>query len=183
MSVALFTSLIISKSLSGLYSGSLPEFELRAFILDRVIEANLPKLFSHFKKHGVRSNMFATQWLITFFSGYFQTEMAATVLDNFVLEGWPALYRISVALLRLFEPDLLQASEFHELIQTVSSMNQPDPRHSILFAVAANEVLPEELGQYELDYFIDQVQSKLQGRDEWTKLDQKLLPSLATRLA
>lgn len=60
MSVALFTSLIISKSLSGLYSGSLPEFELRAFILDRVIEANLPKLFSHFKKHGVRSNMFAT---------------------------------------------------------------------------------------------------------------------------
>lgn len=62
-------------------------------------------------------------------------------------------------------------------------MNQPDPRHSILFAVAANEVLPEGLGQYELDYFIDQVQSKLQGRDEWTKLDQKLLPSLATRLA
>jgi len=55
--------------------------------------------------------------------------MAVIVLDNFMLEGWPALYRISVALLRLFEPDLLQASEFHELIETVNSMNEPDPRH------------------------------------------------------
>jgi len=87
--------------------------------------------------------MFATQWLITLFSGYFPTEMAASVLDNFVLEGWPAIYRISVALLRLFEQDLLLATEFHELIQLLGSMNQPDPRHSILFAVAANEVLPE----------------------------------------
>ena len=87
--------------------------------------------------------MFATQWLITLFCGYFQTEMAASVLDNFVLEGWPAIYRISVALLRLFEQDLLLATEFHELIQLLGSMNQPDPRHSILCAVAANEVLPE----------------------------------------
>lgn len=87
--------------------------------------------------------------------------MAASVLDNFMLEGWPAIFRISVALLRLYEQELLQADSMHELMETLGSMNQPDDRLSILLAVAANELLPEDYASFELMYFTVQVVTKL----------------------
>lgn len=67
--------------------------------------------------------MFATEWLLTFFSALLPPEMAASILDNFILEGWPAIYRISVALLRLHETDLLETASVYELTDKILSIN------------------------------------------------------------
>lgn len=69
----------------------------------------MPQLYAHFKKHNFKVEMFAQEWLMCFFCGYLNQEQSAAVIDNFVLEGWPAIYRISIALLRLYEDDLLEA--------------------------------------------------------------------------
>lgn len=45
---------ITNFKLIGLYSDQLPEFALRAFVLDRYVSKYLPKLFAHFKKIGIK---------------------------------------------------------------------------------------------------------------------------------
>lgn len=49
--------------------------------------------------------------------------------------------------------------------------------------MASNEFIPEDSINYELDYFTDQVSQKILSKNDWTKIDHKLLPSLVTRLA
>jgi hypothetical protein len=96
--------------------------------LDRIIQLNLPKIHYHFKKHGLKVEMFATEWFITLFSVILPPEMAASVLDNFMLEGWSAMYRISVALLRLHETELLKTSSIYELTDKLLSISNSDDR-------------------------------------------------------
>jgi len=56
---------------------------------------------------------------------------------------------------------------------------------STLFEVALTEILPNELDQFELEYFTNQVAVKISPsfpQKEWNKVDLKLLPSLIARL-
>lgn len=71
------------------------------------------------------------------------------------MDGWPAIYKISLSLLRLYEDEILcciTPLQISELFDTLKLGE--DPKLGSLFEVAINEVLDCDLEQYELNYFI-----------------------------
>jgi hypothetical protein len=100
-------------------------------------------------------------WIRFFYCGYFPDHIAVNVVDNFILDGWPAIYRITLSLLRLYEDEIMFCTnllEVSELFETLKSGE--DPKLASLFEVAVNEVLDLDLELFELNYFIRQVQFK-----------------------
>ncbi len=41
--------------------------------------------------------------------------MCALVLDNFILDGWPAIYRIALTIFRLYEDEFMQANDMYQI--------------------------------------------------------------------
>lgn len=103
----LFMCLLVHKNLFPLFEKQIPEYHLRNFILSELIKKWLPRLFNHFASLQLNLEMLTSQWIMTFFTGYFPINLILPVLDNFFADGWPAIYRFSLALLSLLETDFL----------------------------------------------------------------------------
>jgi hypothetical protein len=101
LTVGIMSGLIVSKQLSGIFSDQQPELKLRLFVLDHVIQRSLPPLHSHFKKNNFTTEFFAQHWMSSLLCGFLNQDAAASVLDNFMLQGWPFIYRIVVSVLTL----------------------------------------------------------------------------------
>lgn len=54
--------------------------------------------------------MFTCEWLMTFFCGFFSRNgnLSIGIMDNYMIDGWNAIQRISVTLLRINEEELLK---------------------------------------------------------------------------
>ena len=107
----IFMALIISKQLMPLFQNGVPEYHLRNFILNKLIKQELPALHQHFNKLQLNLEMLTGNWIMTLFAGYFPYKMFIPVIDNFFREGWPAIYRMSLALLKLWEKEFLQLND------------------------------------------------------------------------
>jgi hypothetical protein len=45
---------------------------------------------------------------MTLFNGYLSYKVILTVMDNFFLDGWAAIYRVSIAILKIYEQEFLK---------------------------------------------------------------------------
>lgn len=95
----IFLSLLYNKSLKPLYSNNVPEYHVRCFILDQLIKEHIHDLFLYFKRIGLNPEVITGQWLMTFFCGYFNYPSILSIIDNFFLDDWVAVFRIALALL------------------------------------------------------------------------------------
>lgn len=67
----------------------------------------LPKLEEHFKRLKIPTDIYAANWFITMFCYELSLDLVFCILDVFLLEGIKSLLRISLALLKCMEPQLL----------------------------------------------------------------------------
>ena len=51
---------------------------------------------------------FTSKWFMTVFSCFLPYVLIEQIFDMFLLEGWRAVFRIGVALLKVLEPELLK---------------------------------------------------------------------------
>jgi hypothetical protein len=84
------------------------------YVFDRLLSLYLPELYSHFKSNSVNVNFFCSPWFITLFTNsvsYVNLQDPPLVLlkiwDDFLLNGWIALMRTSLYLLKTFESMLI----------------------------------------------------------------------------
>jgi hypothetical protein len=60
--------------------------------------------------------MIFCDWLMTLFCGFFNCkDLQNQILDNFFLDGWPAIYRISLTILRKLEPELITLDDVGQI--------------------------------------------------------------------
>lgn len=106
---------VISRfSMQELFNTSLPMLKLNFYQLDRLIAIILPDLHAHFKDESINSSYFSAPYFITLFTStlQMQTDMqnSATLLrlwDYFIVHGWKAIFKVSLAILREYEEALL----------------------------------------------------------------------------
>ncbi len=60
--------LMTSYNLRSHYLDNMPGLQLRLFQFDRLVEDVLPLLHAHLVRKGIKSSMYASQWLMTLFS-------------------------------------------------------------------------------------------------------------------
>lgn len=63
----------------------------------------MPKLFNHLRSIQMTTDYFTSKWIMTIFACFLPYDVLAPIFDMFLLDGWRAVFRIGVALLRSME--------------------------------------------------------------------------------
>ena len=104
-------------------------FRRLCFQLDVLTQVYLPELHAHLSKHKVPTDIYASNWFLTMFTNDLPFDMAANVLDVYLLEGDKGLLRIALSLLSFLQAELLSLQQYDELMVFLS---HPHARESIL---------------------------------------------------
>ena len=97
------------------------EFDLMKkyfYVFERLICIYLPELYTTFKRNNINANIFISPWFITLYTHSFNgdhTKILMHIFDLFILDGWIAIARIGLMLLKYYQNDLFNM-EFEELL-------------------------------------------------------------------
>ena len=100
---------------------ALNDFELMKkyfYVFERLICIYLPELYTTFKRNNISANFFVSPWLITLYTHSYNgknTKILMRIFDLFILDGWLAVIRIGLLLLKYYQNDLF-CMEFEELL-------------------------------------------------------------------
>ena len=67
----------------------------------------MPKLFSHLRQIQMTTDYFTSKWIMTVFACFLPYDQLPGIFDMFLMDGWRAVFRIGIALLREMESTLL----------------------------------------------------------------------------
>lgn len=98
-----------------LYQPNMYETQCILHVFDRLGHLYLPVLWQHLEEQMMSPSMYATEWFMTLFCRGFSFDLVTRAFDLFVSEGMKTYYRISLALLKSIEKELLEAS-FEEIM-------------------------------------------------------------------
>ena len=93
--------------MESLFGQGLPELAVMNYAFEKSIQKFCPKLFSHLRSVDMKTEYFTFKWSMTLFACSLPICLLVHVFDLFVLEGWPAIYKIGVSLLNNFLSDKL----------------------------------------------------------------------------
>ncbi len=85
-----------------------PELHLKNFQMAQLIKFHMQKLFSHLRQIQMTTDYFTSKWIMTLFACFLPYEVLPPIFDMFLMDGWRAVFRVGIALLRDMEQNLLQ---------------------------------------------------------------------------
>ncbi|MFT7808822.1 rab GTPase-activating protein 1-like isoform X1 [Arapaima gigas] len=95
--------------LRELYKNNFEELHCKFYQLERLIQEQLPDLWSHFQELNLEAHMYASQWFLTLFTAKFPLCMVFHITDLLLCEGLNIIFNVALALLKTSKEDLLQA--------------------------------------------------------------------------
>ncbi|XP_066503084.1 rab GTPase-activating protein 1-like isoform X2 [Hoplias malabaricus] len=95
--------------LRDLYKNNFEDLHCKFYQLERLIQEQLPDLWSHFQDVNLEAHMYASQWFLTLFTAKFPLCMVFHITDLLLYEGLNIIFNVALALLKTSKEDLLQA--------------------------------------------------------------------------
>ncbi|XP_077188633.1 rab GTPase-activating protein 1-like isoform X1 [Paroedura picta] len=95
--------------LRDLYKNNLEDLRSKFYQLERLMQEQLPDLYSHFLELNLEAHMYASQWFLTLFTAKFPLCMVFHIIDLLLCEGLNVIFNVALALLKTSKEDLLQA--------------------------------------------------------------------------
>ena len=97
-------------AMRGLFRPRLPDVAVATTVLKQLLWRALPDVAAHLESRGVEP-VFFFEWYFTLFVLVLPPEQCAGAWDSFFADGWPAAFRLVLALLRALERDLLASDD------------------------------------------------------------------------
>ncbi|KAI9250794.1 rab-GTPase-TBC domain-containing protein [Sporodiniella umbellata] len=96
--------MFLRDSLHNLYIPGFPALMESFFIQESLLKQYLPKLFRHLNDLGIYSDIYATRWYITLFTGgVVQYHTLLRIWDIYFLCGYDIFFFVAISLLREYE--------------------------------------------------------------------------------
>uniref|UniRef100_I3K9J0 RAB GTPase activating protein 1 like n=1 Tax=Oreochromis niloticus TaxID=8128 RepID=I3K9J0_ORENI len=95
--------------LRALYKNNFEDLHCKFYQLERLMQEQLPDLWSHFQNLNLEAHMYASQWFLTLFTAKFPLCMVFHITDLLLCEGLNIIFNVALALLKTSKEDLLQA--------------------------------------------------------------------------
>lgn len=83
-----------------------PELHLKNFQIAQLIKFHMPGFFAYLRRIQMTPDFFTSKWFMTLFACFLPFALLTPIFDMFLLEGWRAVFRIGIALLRILEPEV-----------------------------------------------------------------------------
>ena len=130
-----FLACLINKyQMSELFTQGVPLLKRQLYKLDRLLYFHCPEISEYFRNSNLNSSLFASAWFVTLFSYSVQetTEavpplMLLKLWDAFLLNGWKALFKMGVYIIKEAEESIFE-SKLEEVLMTLSML----PRRSLM---------------------------------------------------
>eukprot|EP01038_Epipyxis_sp_PR26KG_P005733 gene5733-7917_t len=94
------------------------------FVLAHIIKKHLPIIHSTFEKNQLQLPLITVQWFMCIFVNTLRPEVTLRVWDMFLNEGSKVIFRISAALFKLHEPQLLAVRDAADLFTTLRNIGK-----------------------------------------------------------
>ncbi|KAM4861346.1 rab GTPase-activating protein 1-like isoform 2-T3 [Thomomys bottae] len=95
--------------LRDLYKNNFEDLHCKFYQLERLMQEQLPDLYSHFSDLNLEAHMYASQWFLTLFTAKFPLCMVFHIIDLLLCERLNIIFHVALALLKTSKEDLLQA--------------------------------------------------------------------------
>jgi len=136
-----FMRVIIEKyQMQNLFIQDVPLLKEYFYELDRLVYLVMPDLSIFFKAEGVSTSFFASAWFMTVFTNSMQhvkddkaTEMILKIWDAFLIEGWKAVFKISLFIISELKEKLLD-SKFDQIMALFGDVPRGKILHDPIFA-------------------------------------------------
>lgn len=112
----LLASCFRNYEMSGYFIPNMPKVNLSMYTAKALLKHFIPKLWRHFENIDLCPSMFASPWFITVYSSSFPIECVVRIWDVYLYEGPKILYRIFLAVMKLYYQDLKTLSYENSLI-------------------------------------------------------------------
>ena len=172
----IFLCFIDNIKLNLLYLRNMPDFLIRVYQLKKLIEFYFPKLGNHLKRNQINLDLFFSKWLLTIFSNYLPFDVLYKVWDVFIIDKWKALFKFCMILLdfmkeKLMKMDLNLFSQYFRSSELLTSLSFEE----IIKHYDEYKITNKKLKELREEYFMDQVQTKLNNSNTEWEDDQKEL--------
>jgi len=94
------------------YYSSLEGILVDQRIFTCLIEINLPEISKKLKDCNLDCSAFSIPWFVCIFSRNLNSKLFEIVLDNLVIQGSLALFKVGLSILKLLEEQILKATDF-----------------------------------------------------------------------
>ena len=114
----IFSSILNKTEYSNLALNDFNLMKKYFYVFERLICIYLPELYTAFKRNNISTNYFISPWFITLYTHSYNgnnTKILMRIFDLFILDGWLAIIRIGLILLKNYQNDLF-SMEFEELL-------------------------------------------------------------------
>ena len=172
----IFLCFIDNIKLNLLYLKNMPDFLIRVYQLKKLIEFYFPKLGNHLKRNQINIDLFFSKWLLTIFSNYLPFDVLYKIWDVFIIDKWKALFKFCMILLDFMKENLMKMD--------LNSFSQYFRSNALLTALPFEEIIKhyneykitnKQLNDLRIEFFIEQVKTKLDNPNTEWEDDQKQL--------
>jgi len=135
----------------GLFGNGMAQAQEVLFIAEKAIYQYLPNIAAHFDRENIHVTMFATQWLLTMYSSCFSFDLVMRVWDCFLFEGWKIAYRVMLAILSIYEKELL-SMRFEDILEFLKVMPTIVDGELVMQTAFDIPLRTKHITKYRLDY-------------------------------
>ena len=140
------SNLLSSHFFVSLFTLNIRECLKHIRIYELLFSKHLPNLYSFFQRLGVSPEHFLLDYFFTAFSRSLPLPVVTRVWDCFFLEGEVFLYRVALALLKLYEPELLECN-LERIIPLLRRLPE-DVSEASLFTALEQITVPHYIHQF-----------------------------------
>eukprot|EP01026_Neomeris_dumetosa_P043251 TRINITY_DN3617_c0_g1_i1.p1 TRINITY_DN3617_c0_g1~~TRINITY_DN3617_c0_g1_i1.p1 ORF type:complete len:362 (-),score=17.55 TRINITY_DN3617_c0_g1_i1:429-1514(-) len=123
-----------------MYSSNLKGAHVEMRSLMNLVTIKLPKLARHLTSMQCDMSLIATDWFLCIFTTTLPSETTARVWDAFFNEGPKILFRVSLAILKIFEQELIERNNPGELLHKAKKAVGSIHHRDNLMKVCFNEI-------------------------------------------
>ena len=113
---SLLVKLMHDYDLRSFYTQDMPGLMLKLYQFDKLLQEFSPQVYAHLGQCGIISNMFVSQWFLSFFGYRFPYEFVIRIFDIILLEGLEALLKFALAAITKNEDKILSL-QFDDLLE------------------------------------------------------------------
>ncbi|XP_037104526.1 rab GTPase-activating protein 1-like isoform X1 [Syngnathus acus] len=154
--------------LRALYKNNFEDLHCKFFQLEKLMQEQLPDLWSHFQVLNLEAHMYASQWFLTLFTAKFPLCMVFHITDLLLCEGLNIIFNVALALLKTSKEDLLQADFEGALkffrVQLPKRYRAAENARRLMEQACNIKVPTKKLKKFEKEYQL-QRESQLQQED------------------
>ncbi|XP_067941177.1 rab GTPase-activating protein 1-like [Watersipora subatra] len=184
---AVLVKIMFDYQLRNFYKDGFHDLQLRFYQLERLLQHQVPDLYSHMLDMQLEAHMYASQWFLSLFTAKFPLYLVYRIIDLFLCNGINTIFNVAIALLKDSRRELL-ALDFEGVLKffrvTLPKKYRAETAANHLLDIAnRTKIQSRKLQKYEQEYLaIQAAQMKQEDPVDMFKRENKRLIETNMRL-